>query len=132
MNNILFDKVIGEKWIEALESGEYEQGTVSLYNDETNQYCCLGVLGVVCGISQENLNGMGYFTDVFSLEDQSDKDFLFQPLISSLETPIKLPDDRITEVQTKLTIMNDSERKSFKEIASWLRENLELENLINT
>lgn len=33
-----------ERWVKALKSGKYEQGSEKLYNPETNAYCCLGVL----------------------------------------------------------------------------------------
>ena len=36
------NKTVKNKWIEALRSGEYEQGICSLRKD--NKYCCLGVL----------------------------------------------------------------------------------------
>lgn len=36
------DKQIKQKWVEALRSEEYEQGTEALRED--NKYCCLGVL----------------------------------------------------------------------------------------
>jgi len=41
------DKIIKEKWIAALNSGKYEQGHGVLcrqHTNESNQYCCLGVL----------------------------------------------------------------------------------------
>lgn len=31
------------RWVEALESGEFEQGRGVLYDTETNRFCCLGV-----------------------------------------------------------------------------------------
>lgn len=38
------DKLIAEKWVAALRSGEYKQGKGVLHNQDTNTYCCLGVL----------------------------------------------------------------------------------------
>jgi hypothetical protein len=35
-----------EKWLAALRSGEYDQGIGML--EKNNQYCCLGVLQMVC------------------------------------------------------------------------------------
>lgn len=32
------------KWVAALRSGEYTQGTDTLYDVSTQQHCCLGVL----------------------------------------------------------------------------------------
>lgn len=41
-------KTIKQRWIKALLSGKYKQGTGSLYNEQ--RYCCLGVLCRVSGI----------------------------------------------------------------------------------
>jgi hypothetical protein len=38
------DKLIAEKWVAALRSGEYKQGKGVLHNQDSNTYCCLGVL----------------------------------------------------------------------------------------
>ena len=37
------DKHIAERWVQALRSGQYQQGQGELHPD-TNSYCCLGVL----------------------------------------------------------------------------------------
>lgn len=42
-------------WIEALESGEYKQGKGVLHDDETNTYCCLGVLATINNLPTGNL-----------------------------------------------------------------------------
>lgn len=39
---------IKTKWLAALRSGEYNQGTGSLREPGTQYYCCLGVLQMVC------------------------------------------------------------------------------------
>lgn len=44
-------KDIANKWIEALLSGKYKQGKGLLKNNR-NEYCCLGVLCEISGISQ--------------------------------------------------------------------------------
>jgi hypothetical protein len=35
---------IKTRWVAALRSGDYAQGSGVLYNPDQNQYCCLGVL----------------------------------------------------------------------------------------
>lgn len=35
---------IKERWLEALRSGEYEQGRRRLMNEDNGTFCCLGVL----------------------------------------------------------------------------------------
>lgn len=49
------------KWLEALRSGEYEQGRGCLHREDNNSFCCLGVLcaiaereGVVTSTLQDN------------------------------------------------------------------------------
>lgn len=43
-------KEIADKWVEALRSGKYKQGTRRLYDPPTNSYCCLGVLCEIQGV----------------------------------------------------------------------------------
>lgn len=42
--NIRMPKELADKWLAALRSGEYKQAKEVLYDEETNGYCCLGVL----------------------------------------------------------------------------------------
>lgn len=35
---------VKKAWVEALRSGEFEQGQGELHNEKANTYCCLGVL----------------------------------------------------------------------------------------
>lgn len=49
---------IKQLWIEALESGQYQQGHGQLYNPDTQCYCALGVL---CQIYQEETK-IGHFS----------------------------------------------------------------------
>lgn len=46
------------KWVDALRSGEYEQGTGTLHPD--GQYCCLGV---ACEVYKQE-TGQGKWTDL--------------------------------------------------------------------
>lgn len=48
-------KSIAKKWIKALRSGKYEQGTKALcYEADSIRYCCLGVL---CDLYREENGG---------------------------------------------------------------------------
>lgn len=51
-------KEIAMKWVEALRSGKYEQGKSYLRFDDYHsvKYCCLGVLGAISGMSEEDLD----------------------------------------------------------------------------
>lgn len=65
---------IKQKWIEALRSGEYVQGTGCLHNADNGSFCCLGVLcdladqeGIITSFGSEEdhdgLNGNVYTYD---------------------------------------------------------------------
>jgi len=45
------NKELIKRWVEALRSGKYQQGRLSLRNT-SNQFCCLGVL---CDIAKDEL-----------------------------------------------------------------------------
>jgi hypothetical protein len=52
-------KIIGQKWVDALRSGEYIQGktTLCMTNDDDNEntYCCLGVAAKCMGYTDQEL-----------------------------------------------------------------------------
>jgi len=54
-----------EKWVKALRSGKYKQARSRLREIDGDKigYCCLGVLGEVCGVPQERLNNYHTLTD---------------------------------------------------------------------
>lgn len=43
------------EWIDALTSGDYDQGRDVLHNAETNTFCCLGV---ACDLYQKRVGGL--------------------------------------------------------------------------
>ena len=45
MKKLEFTQEVKDKWLKALKSGKYRQGTRTLYADSDNSYCCIGVLG---------------------------------------------------------------------------------------
>ena len=51
-------RAFAEAWVAALRSGEYQQGSLCLYDLSTNSYCCLGVAGALCGIPKELMNDL--------------------------------------------------------------------------
>lgn len=90
---------IKKQWIEALRSGKYTQGQEYLFRD--GKHCCLGVLGEVCGIPREELDGMGL-------------------------TPIEALKLFDYKHMSEVVAMNDSQdQKSFREIADWIEANVE-------
>lgn len=67
-----------DEWVSALRSGKYSKSTGSLFVGEESSetygkdigYCCLGVKGALCGISDEDLKGNDFLYSEF-LEDQA-------------------------------------------------------------
>lgn len=92
------DKERKAKWVAALRSGEYEQGSGILHDKDTNKYCCLGVLHVVAGVPLSQIEGKA-FGQSCSLLGSDVNDLMF----------VK---------------MNDSERLSFAQIADYIEANL--------
>lgn len=100
-------KEFGEKWLTALRSGEYEQGTGRLYRQSNQTFCCLGVAGAVCNISIPVLEKHLYFTNAEAFK----------------VIPEELASDN--DISDICMGMNDLDRKSFLEIADWIEENVE-------
>lgn len=102
------DPVYKKKWVEALCSGEYEQGTGRLCNagKEYDYFCCLGVL---CDVIDP-------------------KQWKYQDgLVCFGEEATSVPPTKIikkvgldTSAIDHLVFMNDTKRKTFKQIANWI------------
>lgn len=63
MKNFRLPKDFGIKWLEALRSGKFQQGTgklVGAINAETYSYCCLGVAGFLACENNDRLFGGGF------------------------------------------------------------------------
>lgn len=89
-----------EKWLKALESGEYEQGVGQLKRED--KYCCLGVACEVMGIEYSGFHpglseAAGELVGLTSFGDPKDDSY-------------------------SLTYLNDN-GKTFKEIAEIVRSN---------
>jgi len=108
-------KVFKRKWVKALRSGEYKQSREVLYNSLEKGYCCLGVAGVVCGLSNYSIGGDKGQFNTFSFTDNTLKKYKNQGL------PSLLIDTRVT---TKLIELNDEEEYTFDEIADFIEKNL--------
>lgn len=109
------------RWLEALRSGRYQQGRGALLHrgDGDEEYCCLGVLGYLCGASKGMLEGNQVLDDV-KLEDilgswtpDRKGQFPFDPT---------RPETHIS-AQRRLAALNDT-GKSFSEIADYIEANL--------
>ena len=89
------------KWVDALRSGEYRQGTGWL--ERGGAYCCLGVL---CAIQDSEWRG--YWTN----------DSMYTETL-----PLNLNADLADRERRDLADMNDR-GKSFSEIADYIEKNL--------
>lgn len=94
------DKALKDKWSRALRSGEYQQGQCALLFK--GKYCCLGVLCLVLGREIENVPGNG-------------KNFDHYGAIDSILG---------IAAREEFIAMNDTEGKSFIEIADYIDDNL--------
>ena len=95
-------KRLKDKWVKALLSGKYKQRKgVLVLNGE---YCCLGVLGVACGISVAEMSDRNNLSDV-------NRDDI-------------IGDDSDHSLQNKLIHMNDGQNRSFKWIAAYVKRYL--------
>ena len=102
-------------WIEALRSGEYEQGRYCLENIE-GQFCCLGVLSHIAwknGICERS------FTNNYMIKYDDSKGFLPPSVMKWAGLKERSP---IIKEKT-LSLYNDSE-SSFSEIADLIEKYL--------
>lgn len=118
------DKNIKKKWTEALRSGKFVQGKMSLkrkLDAETEfRYCCLGVL---CEVLTEVNPDVTF--------EVAENDPNYQRVVyKTSKSGINLPWDLrgvvgiFPVVETTLVEMNDDEGKTFAEIADWIDDNL--------
>ncbi len=103
------DADLKQRWVAALRSGQYEQGTDYLVSEHPDagraQYCCLGVL---CELLQPN-------SDWGSLRDEGAEQ-LSNQACENLDIPYN--------EMTKLTLLNDIQKRSFSQIADYIEANL--------
>lgn len=103
------DADIKSKWIAALRSGEYQQGTAQLMQDHPDGYkfCCLGVL---CDIIDK---------EGWDLDHPTHRNCAALPSREIL----RKADIPMTEAEY-LAVYNDFEAWSFNRIADYIEENL--------
>lgn len=108
-----------EKWLQALESGEYQQGQINLRSVD-NKFCCLGVGCEVIGLTARLTHDDYLYDDKVSVAPQA--------LIKALNLHDeygRIPGAKISHEHSSLTKMNDN-GMSFKDIAAFIRANPEL------
>jgi hypothetical protein len=107
---------IATQWVEALRSGNYEQGQERL-RDGDDKRCCLGVLADVIGL--EWLKHHARNSDACELSvidpdtNESYSDFLPDTVYASLDLSVS---------QDKYSVMNDEKGYTFDEIADYIED----------
>jgi hypothetical protein len=99
------NKQLKEAWIEALRSGEYEQGKQQMETKD-GRLCCLAVL---CRVAK-----VEYPRDAFDLDNEKLQEFRDECCLG----------DHSCGIQAQLIDLNDDQNKSFPEIADWIEANV--------
>lgn len=101
-----------EKWIAALESGEYKKGETNLYTAHRNSFCCLGVACIILGAKEEDID---------------DACFIETGLANLRKIPNGMPDvligDCSSHIIESITELNDN-NDSFAPVIEYIKENL--------
>ena len=110
-----------EKWLQALESGEYEQTQDELC--QGGKYCCLGVATHVFNPDHPALKSNGWQNPKLEITSKTAP--------PDVREALKLRDEHGTfleelEYWESLVAMNDSSEFTFKDIAEFIRNNPEL------
>lgn len=121
------DAQLKQKWLEALRSGKYEQGS-GVLRTETNRFCCLGVLCDVVDptgwldveLVDTSIKGLELEIDAYPYKHGSDVSETTLP--DELKAQLRLAQADISA----LIEMNDSGR-SFREIARHIEANIPAE-----
>jgi hypothetical protein len=104
------DAQLKAKWLEALRSGKYDQGTGQLRSN--NCFCCLGVL---CDVFDQSR----WEKAEWSYGEGTDKSYEIATLPYAFAVRVGMPGD----VEAKLIEMNDS-GKTFTQIADYIEARL--------
>ncbi len=116
------------KWLEALESGKFEQGRHLLKN-LANQYCCLGVLCEVANVPFIVGKPMPDGKPHTGFQDGDEIECAYTPAALSSEIGFHGRAGELVERRSfppvarlnALTAINDSSALSFKQIAEYIR-----------
>lgn len=109
------------KWIQALESGKYNQCTGRLNNG--NGFCCLGVLCEVVGLKFESFRDIDGNL-VWGIQEKKHRETHTTPDKAMILSGMQNVNGYIKSKGLTLSKMND-EGRSFKEIAQIIKENWE-------
>lgn len=120
---------VKEKWLAALRSGDYRQGTLRLRWKSTaatpDTFCCLGVLTDL--YHKETGKGewqVGSANDGYIFKDGEQMDVSGPTPRACYWAGINPDDTNNASVIGRLMGMNDHDRKNFNQIADWIEGNL--------
>lgn len=102
-------KEFAEKWVKALRSGEYEQGSEALH--QNGKYCCLGLACLVSGHEYVGSEGLIDLRKYYKVP----------PVLTDVYED---EEGKMPNLDQTLATMNDS-GSSFKDIANWIEHNIE-------
>ena len=108
---------IKQRWIQALRSGEYEQGYENLYH--CGKFCCLGVLTDLY-IKEHDLQWHKDVADLWSFENNGGT------VPESVQKWAGISNDMPVILGEPVVVYNDKYHLSFDEIASLIEEDEEL------
>jgi hypothetical protein len=123
---------VKKRWVEALRSGKFAQGTGVLHRAQDDTFCCLGVLCAVAvedGIVTEVEPGpySQYAFKYRSITDADDINATSPPQAVIDWAGLPADDPQVTDgddPESSLMTMNDSNRRTFAEIADAIEEQL--------
>lgn len=106
-------KEIKDRWVEALRSGEYQQGQKTLKHGES--FCCLGVL---CDLHSKEVGGS--WADSRVKNHQS-----YLGVLGFLPVEVHSWAGTRRSTSKELVHLNDKLDYTFEQIADWIEENWE-------
>lgn len=117
------------QWVEALRSGDYEQGRTSLKtrdDDNGDRYCCLGVLAELRGVMSLRSLSVGSSCE-FRFNQPLWEGCILNSSYSSLPDgwlPRRETEHEANDMQSYLMKLNDIDRLSFDQIADHIEEEI--------
>lgn len=117
-------KTIKDKWVKALRSGKYKQGHCLL--KKGNTYCCLGVLTdlyIKAKKKKWTYDGMANGKKIYIYKSRKDISSAYLPKEVQDWAGLKSPDPQ-PKNHCELTLLNDSRKKTFKQIATIIEKGL--------
>lgn len=119
---------VKRKWVKALRSGKYKQGNYTLHNTQ-EEYCCLGVFCETQKVPSHKGNAVYVYNiptqwGMSSRESTLDGEWFtkfckFEPQVDRVSK-----EGAAESVLGQFMYMNDTQNKSFNEIADWIEANL--------